>query len=326
MILVRCCDVDTLLTDLELATWHVMRKLDSIDNMWSYWKTLFFDVVERHAPLLKVRVRDGRQEVEWMDSEIHSVMRTRNYFRRKYWRSHALEDWDRYKQLRNEVRNRIRRAKADHYSRVCAEISKKPKPTWRKLNSALGRNPRSSVSLINCSGKVLTKAADIVNSFVQHFSSIHSTATTDLECHLNPVDVCFQFSDITEDTVLGRLNTLDERKATGPDKISAKLLRTVAPAVAPSLTFLFNKSISQGQFPSEWKEANVTPVPKSGNKQLLNNYRPVSVIPVLAKVFESIVHHQLHVFLESNKILEEEQLGFRANRSNQDVLLRTIDD
>ena len=58
----------------------------------------------------------------------------------------------------------------------------------------------------------------------------------------------------------------------------------------------------------------------------MNNYRPVSVLPVLAKVFESIVHQQLYSYLEKNKILREEQTGFRPNRSTQDILLRTVDD
>ena len=69
----------------------------------------------------------------------------------------------------------------------------------------------------------------------------------------------------------------------------------VAPAISGSLTKLFNYSLSQGVFPSEWKQANMTPVPKSGDRHMVNNYRPISVLPVIAKVFESMVHGQLHV-------------------------------
>ena len=56
------------------------------------------------------------------------------------------------------------------------------------------------------------------------------------------------------------------------------------------------------EFPSKWKQANVTPVPKSGDMRLVNNFRPVSVIPVLAKVFETVVHHQLYEYLESHPL------------------------
>ena len=70
----------------------------------------------------------------------------------------------------------------------------------------------------------------------------------------------------------------------------------------------------------------MTPVPKSGDRHEVNNYRPVSVLPVLAKILEGIVHDQLFGYLEKNKILCEEQAGFRPNRSTQDVLLRATDD
>ena len=70
----------------------------------------------------------------------------------------------------------------------------------------------------------------------------------------------------------------------------------------------------------------MTPAPKSGDRHSVNNYRPISIVLILAKVLESIVHDQVYEYLESNNILNEEQAGFRPNRSTQDILLRTIDD
>ena len=99
----------------------------------------------------------------------------------------------------------------------------------------------------------------------------------------------------------------------------------VAPAISESLASLFNACLSLGQFPSEWKCANITPVPKSKDKHLAKNYRPVSVLPVLAKVFESIVHRQLYEYFDSNGFLNSAQSGFRPNHNTQDVL-KTIDD
>ena len=70
----------------------------------------------------------------------------------------------------------------------------------------------------------------------------------------------------------------------------------------------------------------MTPVPKSWDRQIVNDYRPVSVIPVIAEVFESIVHHHLYGYLEEHRILKKEQAGFQPNRSTQDVILRATDD
>ena len=117
---------------------------------------------------------------------------------------------------------------------------------------------------------------------------------------LNSVPTVFHFSDIKEEEVRKLLATLDEKKATGPDNISAWLLCMVAPAISDSITSLFNICLSHGEFPSEWKQANVTPVPKSGDMRLVNNFRPLSVVPVLAKVFETVIHRQLYEYLESH--------------------------
>lgn len=87
-----------------------------------------------------------------------------------------------------------------------------------------------------------------------------------------------------------------------PDLMSARLLRIVAPAISQNLTSLFNASLLAGQFPSEWKEANTTRVPKEGDKDDVNNYWPVSVIPNIAKCFESLINDPLYKHLEFIKI------------------------
>ena len=100
----------------------------------------------------------------------------------------------------------------------------------------------------------------------------------------------------------------------------------VAPSIFRSLALIFNYSIFSSCFPNEWKEANVSAVPKSRDSNDVKNYCPISVIPVFGKVFESLVHQQLYSYLDENHLLRENQSGFRPNRSTQDVLLKTIDD
>ena len=83
---------------------------------------------------------------------------------------------------------------------------------------------------------------------------------------------------------------LDPNKAIGVDEISGKLLRMTACGISQSLTSLFNSSLKCGDLPSEWKAALVTPVPKNGSSDLVGNYRPISVLPVVVKVLERLVH------------------------------------
>ena len=325
---VRCykrCNPDELMTDLRTAPWHVLDIYDHMDDKWNYWKSLFLDIVNKHAPLVKVRRKKGRND-DWIDAQIRQLMRSRNYFRRKHWRSNAKEDWDKFNHLKREVNRRMRKAKAEHYAAVCKGMSYQPKKVWRQLNSALGRGKSKLTPSLTHEGTTLTRPQEIVDCFLEHFSNLPFPPAADMQQSLPTVPSTFRLSEIDEEMVLKQLSTLDERKATGPDMISARILKMVAPAIVHGLTNLFNASIRLGQFPTEWKEANVTPVPKMGTKHDVTNYRPISVIPVLAKVFESLIHLQLYDYLEAHKLLHEVQAGFRPNHSTQDVLLRTVDD
>ena len=87
----------------------------------------------------------------------------------------------------------------------------------------------------------------------------------------------------------------------------------------------FNQSISQGKLPEDWKSARVTPLFKQGDRDDVNNYRPISVIPVVVKVFERIVYEQLDAYLEEHDILCKHQSGFRAIHSTVTALLEATD-
>ena len=103
--------------------------------------------------------------------------------------------------------------------------------------------------------------------------------------------------------------------------IPSKLLKMAASIVAPSLTSIFSKSFLTGIYPNDWKTAKVTPLFKKGIKSDRNNYRPISVIPIISKVFERIVYNQLFHYLDDNNLLLSCQSGFRSLHSALTALL-----
>ena len=119
------------------------------------------------------------------------------------------------------------------------------------------------------------------------------------------------------------LRKLNGRKAAGLDKIPCKLLKVAADIIAPSLTKIYQRSIISGIFPLEWKLARVTPVFKKGKMNNPCNYRPISVIPTVAKIFEKIVYDQLYNYLNENNLLTSCQSGFRSLHSTLTALIET---
>ena len=94
-----------------------------------------------------------------------------------------------------------------------------------------------------------------------------------------------------------------------------------ADLISIPLCNIFNNSLSSGLFPDDWKCARVTPLFKQGERTDVNNYRPISVISIIAKVFERIVYDQLHSFLENEEIITNQQSGFRSLHSTVTALL-----
>ena len=135
----------------------------------------------------------------------------------------------------------------------------------------------------------------------------------------------FSFQPVTEDFVIDAIKRLKPNKATGLDKISARLLKDSGQIIAPTLTSLFNRSLQTETFPSIWKNATVVPLHKKGDKQDPSNYRPISILPTLSKILERAVHTQFYGYLTENNLVSSKQFGFRPKSSTATASGQFID-
>jgi hypothetical protein len=119
------------------------------------------------------------------------------------------------------------------------------------------------------------------------------------------------------------LNKLKDSKSSGQDKIPVKNLKDSSDVCVAYLSYIFNCFLLTGIFPDDWKLARVSPIYKSGDKQECGNYRPMSVLSVVAKIFEKLVCGQLNQYLKENEILTKFQSGFREGHSTTSSLLST---
>ena len=112
----------------------------------------------------------------------------------------------------------------------------------------------------------------------------------------------------------------------GTDLISVFFVKVGIEVLAPLLTQLFNLFLSTGRFPDSWKIARVAPIHKKGPKDDRSNYRPISVLSVISRLFEKLVFGQLYSYLDRNKLIFCKQSGFRSHNSVLTCLLRCTDD
>ena len=141
---------------------------------------------------------------------------------------------------------------------------------------------------------------------------------------MTPEKNVFEFRNVTSAELVSVLKKMKVSKSTVLDKISSKLPKAAGNSIIESLTYLFNFVLNTGIFPDDMKLAKVTPIYKSGSKTDCGNYRPISVISVVAKILEKIIHDQLFDFLKQNSILANQQSGFRPLHSTETTLLHSV--
>ncbi|CAB4042980.1 Hypothetical predicted protein, partial [Paramuricea clavata] len=170
--------------------------------------------------------------------------------------------------LLNVANTALRSAKRDYYANKFTTNKQNPKYAWRTINDILGRNRKqTTINEIKLPGKTVTSTDELVDIFNDHFSNIGPKLAESIP---NDNDVSFRdfitqqksktknsfsFRPVSVTLVYTLLVNLSTTKATGMDKISAKILQVAAPVIAPSLTEIFNMSIDSDQFPSDWKAA-----------------------------------------------------------------------
>ena len=199
--------------------------------------------------------------------------------------------------------------------------------TSRKSNKTVineiqykGQKSKSQVDVAELLNNFFTEIGPNLSRNVENVETIY-------EEFLCATDREFVFEETTSAHIFSLLSKLCKSKATGLDSISAKLLRECPDLITESLTYIFNHSLLTGIFPYEWKSARVTPLYKnSGKRNDPTNYRPISVIPVVAKIFKRVVYDQLYHYLTENCILSRYiESGFRSLHSMITALLEAPD-
>ena len=140
-----------------------------------------------------------------------------------------------------------------------------------------------------------------------------------------PCQTPLTFSSINPDDVLKIINTLKSKSSYGNDYISNKLLKQIKHELCPTSSMIINQSLVTGVFPDKLKIAKVVPIYKKGDERMLENYRPVSVLPSISKIFEKVIHIQLLQHFVSADLFYPHQYGFREAHSTELAALEFID-
>ena len=188
-------------------------------------------------------------------------------------------------------------------------------------------NTQISALKSNTTGDLVTNSTEKANILNSQFQSVFTKETPLTDDHKKSQQ-CPDIPDIlfTPPGVQKLLEGLNPNKACGPDGILPRVLKELAPAIAPILTDLFNRSYQTGVVPQDWRDANVAAIYKKGKKTLAANYRPISLTCICCKLFEHVMTRHIMKHTETHNILYALQHGFRGMLSCETQLVEFIHD
>ena len=228
-----------------------------------------------------------------------------------------------YKIVRNKIVYLLRNGKRQYFNNLATASDKM---FWKSVR-LLNKN-QESIPPLHSNGAIVSedkqKAEILSDFFASCWNSQEQPLAEDTykKAHALP----FEDESVTAEQVFHLINSLDTNKASGPDGISAQMLKSTANSIASPLAKLFTLSLATGKFPKMWKTASVVPVPKSTAKNDPSNYRPISLLSVVSKLLEKIVYSLVWEHLLDHSPISDQQWGFQKLKSTTAALLSSTNE
>ena len=311
----------------DIDTGHHCQQTDP-NKIWDDLLGYIVDDLNRNCPVRTSRFKNHRPE--WINNNLIEQIRDRDYFYQKAKNTKDQDDWNIAKLLRNSTNRNIRRAKADFILDKLDLYKGDSACFWKMISRVFpGKNKAKQNKILLKLNDIEVKeenTADFINEF---FINVGNTKTAyrskkpkpKPKLHPDP----FSFGRVHKNEVLRILNNINTNKSSGITHVSSAILKEAMKVFLAPLTHLYNTSMETGIFPSSWKEATVVPIPKSGDKSLVSNLRPISLLPQPGKVFEKLIHTQLATHLENKQYLSHNQHGFRMGHSTQGAVFQMLE-
>lgn len=242
--------------------------------------------------------------IRWRKRAYRKARKTMSYFH-----------WNKFRHIRNEVVSCIRKSKDEYMDKLTTKLkseSKSSKQWWSTLKTLLYTDTVHEIPPLQNNGQNIDdnmEKANLFNKYFQQQTSIDDTGH-DLPVLPESENVLSSITLSSQD-INDVLRNLKTGKAVGPDLINNHVLRELSHEIAEPLCALFNRSLSLGIVPSSWKCANVCTIFKAGDRSLVSNYRPVSLLCSLEKVFEKCIFKHVYNFFHTNNTISRLQSGFK---------------
>ena len=308
---------EELLKDFSVAPRHVGNIFDSVDDRYFYWSKLVNDVLDNHALQKKLRV--WSRDVEYMTPEWKTAIRMKRKYTKKFAKDPSQENLINKNKWRNTATKLRRRAIKGYWKTKTDSSGSNPKDFFKVFKPFLDSKARgndNNVINTDFNDSIIQYQTKAANCLVDCFTTVandigdpHMLSLTEEELkdhksiqNIRKVattnGVQFKFRNFNVKEVTRALETLNPNKSIGHDKIPPRVLKLACNVLAPSLTNIFNVCIQTSNWPEQWKRGIWVPLHKKDNHSDIKNYRSITILAAVDKVFEQLLSNQVTQFME----------------------------
>lgn len=257
----------------------------------------------------------------WFSSATKRLLGAKIRTHKKWKKYKNDDDYLHFSSLRKQLKKSIDLDYKKYVAQTELNLESNIKSVWSFVSNK-NKSQRIPSAMVY-GGREINTTQDICDSFSEFLPSVFvsNTPQSSISVTTDVLDNSF-INFISKKQISTQLQKLDVAKSCGPDNIPVIFIKSCASSLLDPLYLIYNKSLNEGIFPTEWKLANVIPIFKGGDKSLMENYRGVSLLGVFGKVFEAIISDELF-FLVKNKI-SIYQHGFYRGRSTTTTLLPLV--
>lgn len=301
------------------------RGLENAANSYEELETTLIQCIKRNTISRNKIVNPPREE--WVNNEIIIGINLRNYL----WVQHKKDQENErllieFKIIRDEIARLIQFTKNAYFYNLFMKYTNTPKKMWTLINNLANNKmyQNSAPSKLIVNSDIVTGTKEICELFNKYFSTIGSVLAEKIPRKFHDCSKIVEFNkqyDVTShslttlqpcnaEEIIKIIKDLDANSSSGIDKISIKIIKNLQNLISNVLAKCFNKHMTDGEFPDSLKVAKVTPIYKSGPKTDPGNYRPISVLPVMSKILEKLIHSRLLNYFDSINFISDRQYGF----------------
>ena len=297
---------------------------------------LFDDIVKRFynecCPIITKKLSYKDVAKPWIDREIKNKIKKRQNYLLLYKLGKVSRQA--FNAYRNMVTAAIRKKRREYFKNKFVALKGNLKGTWKIINEIIRPNVKLSNQLISLrvGSEISDEPLFVSNEFNNYFSTVGSNIVSSIN-HSDGADFSryltgnylhsFYFNPTTSLEVRKHIFSL-KSKPCSIDQIPVSILKSLSNIISPILAKIVNDSMTNGHFPSSLKMAHIVPIHKSGSRNTVGNYRPISILSTYSKIFEKVVYSQLIKYLELKNILYSKQYGFRSNKSTTQAILNLL--